>query len=133
MLKTILTLAMAATITQAPPSDQVVRKDWKVRGEVGHLGVREVRTARSARARPVILLHGARVPGVASFDLPVPGGSLAEDLARQGHRVIILDATGYGGSTRPTARTEPPGANGTLAPGGQVVQDIDQEAPRPRV
>ncbi len=28
-----------------------------------------------------MLLHGARVPGIASFDLPVPGGSLAEDLA----------------------------------------------------
>src|SRR5688500_16913041 len=122
MLKTILTLAMAATITQAPPS--VVRKDWKVRGEVGHLGVREVRTARSARARPVLLLHGARVPGVASFDLPVPGGSLAADLAREGHRVFIVDARGYGASDRPEALDAPPSANPPAVTGEQVVRDI---------
>ncbi|MER5265602.1 alpha/beta fold hydrolase [Actinosynnema sp. NPDC002837] len=124
MLKTILTLAMAATITQAPPSDQVVRKDWKVRGEAGHLGVREVRTARSARGRPVLLLHGARVPGVASFDLPVPGGSLAADLAREGHRVFIVDARGYGASDRPEALDAPPSANPPAVTGEQVVSDI---------
>jgi pimeloyl-ACP methyl ester carboxylesterase len=124
MLKTILTLAMAATITQAPPSDQVVRKDWKVRGEAGHLGVREVRPARSARGRPVLLLHGARVPGVASFDLPVPGGSLAADHAREGHRVFIVDARGYGASDRPGALDAPPSANPPAVTGEQVVRDI---------
>jgi alpha-beta hydrolase superfamily lysophospholipase len=54
---------------------------------------------------PVILLHGARVPGIASFDLPVAGGSLAADLARAGFRVFILDARGYGMSERPAAAT----------------------------
>ena len=64
---------------------------------------REVRPARPAPgADPVILLHGARVPGVGSFDLPVPGGSLAEDLAvRTGARVYVPDARGYGRSERP--------------------------------
>src|SRR5207245_6121417 len=32
---------------------------------------------------PIRLVQGARVPGVASFDLPVPGGSLAADLAEK--------------------------------------------------
>ncbi|PSL51628.1 alpha-beta hydrolase superfamily lysophospholipase [Saccharothrix carnea] len=124
MLKTILTLALAASIAPAPPAEQVVRKDWKVRGEAGYLGVREVRPDRAARGRPVVLLHGARVPGVASFDLPVPGGSLAADLARQGHRVFVVDARGYGASDRPPALDAPPSANPPAVTGEQVVRDI---------
>ncbi|MFJ6676650.1 alpha/beta hydrolase [Actinosynnema sp. NPDC091369] len=102
----------------------MVRKDWKVRGDAGHLGVREVRPARSARGRPVLLLSGARVPGIASFDLPVPGGSLAADLAREGHRVFIVDARGYGASDRPPALDAPPSANPPAVTGEQVVRDI---------
>ncbi|WP_348651609.1 alpha/beta fold hydrolase [Rhizobium leguminosarum] len=41
------------------------------------------------------------MPGLASFDFPVEGGSLAADLARNGHRVFVIDARGYGGSSRP--------------------------------
>ncbi|MCE7000982.1 alpha/beta hydrolase [Saccharothrix sp. S26] len=124
MVKTILTLAVAASITHAPPADRVVRKDWKVRGEAGNLGVREVRPERSSRGRPVLLLHGARVPGVASFDLPVPGGSTAADLARAGHRVFIVDVRGYGASDRPAALDAPPSANPPAVTGEQVVRDI---------
>ena len=105
-------------------SEQVVREDRVVRGEAGNLGVREVRQDRSVRGRPVLLLHGARVPGVASFDLPVPGGSLAADLARHGHRVFIVDARGYGTSDRPAALEEPPSANPPAVTGEQVVRDI---------
>lgn len=47
--------------------------------------VREVRVGESGDASkaPVLLLHGARVAGVASFDLRVPNGSLAADLASE--------------------------------------------------
>ncbi|MEU4744219.1 alpha/beta fold hydrolase [Actinosynnema sp. NPDC023658] len=102
----------------------LVREDWKVRGEDGDLGVREVRPDGPARGRPVVLLHGARVPGVASFDLPVPGGSLAADLAREGHRVFIVDARGYGASDRPAALDAPPSVNPPAVTGEQVVRDI---------
>ncbi|TQM85121.1 alpha-beta hydrolase superfamily lysophospholipase [Saccharothrix saharensis] len=124
MLRTILTLSAAASITRASPAGRVAREDWKVRGDAGLLGVREVRPTRSARGRPVLLLHGARVPGVASFDLPVPGGSLAADLARRGHRVFIVDARGYGASDRPPALDAPPSANPPAVTGEQVVRDI---------
>lgn len=124
MSKTIPTLAVAASITQAAASEQLVRKDWRVRGDAGYLGVREVRPGRSARGRPVLLLHGARVPGVASFDLPVPGGSLAADLAREGHRVFIVDARGYGASDRPAALDAPPSENPPAVTGEQVVRDL---------
>jgi pimeloyl-ACP methyl ester carboxylesterase len=122
---TSLLVALLTTVMPVSVPDHVERTDWDVPGGAGTLHVREVRLDSAKRARPVILVHGARVPGVASFDLPVPGGSLAEDLARQGHRVIVLDATGYGGSTRPAAMTEPPEANAPLVTGDQVVKDID--------
>jgi pimeloyl-ACP methyl ester carboxylesterase len=121
MVKTNPTLA---TVAQAAPSDPVSRKDWRVRGDGGHLGVREVRPDRSPNGRPVLLLHGARVPGIASFDLPVPGGSLAADLAREGHRVFIVDARGYGASDRPAALDAPASANPPAVTGEQVVRDI---------
>lgn len=78
----VLTLALAAS----QPSG-VSREDFTVAGDPGmSLFVRLVRS-RTPEGPPVLLVHGARVPGVASFDLDVPGGSLAADLARAGHGI----------------------------------------------
>ena len=92
-----------------------------------HVAVRELRpTAARAGAAPMILIHGARVPGVGSFDLPVPGGSLAEDLAvRTGARVYVLDARGYGRSDRPAAMSRPPEESRPLSRSFEVVRDVD--------
>ena len=119
-----LAVALVASVLPAG-EDRLVRKDWRVPGGEGTLGVREVRLTSAARARPVVLLHGARVPGIASFDLPVAGGSLAEDLARAGHRVFVLDARGYGRSTRPASMSGPAGAHPPAVTGEAVVRDID--------
>ncbi len=73
---------------------------------------------------PVLLLHGARVPGVASFDLDVPNASLAADLASNGHVVYVMDARGYGKSSRPPAMEQPPKENPPLARSSEVVRDI---------
>lgn len=85
--------------------DSVERNDFLIQSDPGiKLHVREVCGGAAAATPegkpPIILLHGARVPGVASFDLPARGGSLAADLARAGHPVFVMDARGYGGSTR---------------------------------
>lgn len=105
---------------------EIAREDVRVAGEPGiELFVREVRDTDTGRnGAPMILLHGARVPGIASFDLPVPGGSLAEDLARAGHRVFIMDARGYGGSTRPAAMLGAPEGQ-PLVGSHEVVRDLD--------
>jgi pimeloyl-ACP methyl ester carboxylesterase len=90
------------------------------------LFIREVRRpgepteTRSA----VLLVHGARVPGVASFDLPVPGGSLAADLAAAGHLVYLMDLRGYGASSRPAAMQQDPAASEPLMRTGDAVADI---------
>jgi pimeloyl-ACP methyl ester carboxylesterase len=92
-----------------------------------HVAVREVRppTLR-AGAEPIVLLHGARVPGIGSFDLPVAGGSLAADLAvLTGARVYVPDARGYGRSDRPAAMSRPPGDSKPLCRSVEVVRDVD--------
>lgn len=124
MLKATLPITTAAVAASVPPGEQVLREDWEVRGGTGHLGVREVRLERPAHRRPVLLLHGARVPGIPSFDLPVAGGSLAADLARAGHRVFIVDARGYGESDRPAALDAPASDHPPAVTGEQVVSDI---------
>ncbi|WP_433324477.1 alpha/beta hydrolase [Spirillospora sp. CA-294931] len=100
---------------------RIERARWHVHGDPGiRVAVREVwhTGAFERRLPPVVLLHGARVPGAASFDLPVEGGSLAADLAAAGHRVHIMDARGYGASSRPSPTGRP------LATGAEVVRDI---------
>jgi pimeloyl-ACP methyl ester carboxylesterase len=72
-----------------------------------------------------LLIHGIRIPGIASFDLPVPGGSLAEDLANSGYVVYLIDIRGYGRSTRPKQMSEPPENNPPLVRSPEVARDID--------
>ena len=72
------------------------------------------------------MLHGARVPGIGSLDLSVPGGSLAEDLAvLTGARVYVPDARGYGRSDRPAAMSRPAGESRPLCRSFEVVRDVD--------
>lgn len=123
----LFTVITAATATVEPSrDDDLVRTDFHVTSDPGvRIAVREVRPARTDPGRPpVLLLHGARVPGIASFDLPVAGGSLGADLARSGHRVYIMDARGYGDSTRPPALSEPPERNAPAVRSSDVVRDI---------
>jgi pimeloyl-ACP methyl ester carboxylesterase len=121
----VLAAMMAALATSQLTFAKTVRSDFKVDGEPGiELFVREVRDEDAKPGKlPVILIHGARVPGVASFDLPVEGGSLAEDIAQQAHRVFVMDARGYGGSTRPKAMDGPPSGR-PLVSSYEVVRDI---------
>ncbi|NOK63033.1 MAG: alpha/beta fold hydrolase [Chloroflexi bacterium AL-W] len=126
---TTTTLLMALHLrSEESGSEQVLaRNEFMVSSDAGfEIYVREVmlETGRNLQRPPVILLHGARVPGVASFDLAVPHGSFAADLTLNGHAVYIMDARGYGRSTRPPQMELPPEANGPLARSDEVVRDI---------
>ena len=92
--------ALAAAPVEATPD--LVREELRATTADGiGIRIREVRPRAGATGEPIILMHGARVPGIASFDLDVPGGSLAADLAeRLGRAVFVMDARGYGGSDR---------------------------------
>jgi hypothetical protein len=103
---------------------QVRRTDHRVPGDPGiSLFVRHVAPAQ-ARGAAVLLVHGARVPGLASFDLPVTGGSLAADLALAGHDVYVMDARGYGASTRMPEMQRPVTAGPALGRSSEIVRDI---------
>lgn len=88
--------------------------------------VRELHMGGASEDGPLILVHGARVPGLASFDLDVPGGSFAADLARQlGRTVYIMDARGYGASDRVAALSRPAAESKPQSRAYEVVRDID--------
>jgi len=125
MRRVLSCVAIAAFIGIGPAMAEIQRNDFKVSGKDGiELYVRQVQATNGATDKPpVILLHGARVPGVASFDLPVAGGSLAGDLARAGHRVFIMDARGYGGSTR--VGQDGPRDGAPQVNSYEVVRDVD--------
>jgi len=104
-----------------------VREEFRVVTADGiGIQVREIHAGQLARREPLVLVHGARVPGIASFDLDVPNGSLAGDLARlTGRAVFVMDARGYGGSDRPAAMNHPPSESEPLSRAFEVVRDID--------
>lgn len=112
------------------------RTDFRVTTADGvGIQLRELRPADAGDATPVILVHGARVPGLASFDLDVPGGSFAADLADRLRRVVyIMDARGYGGSDRADALSRPAKESRPLSRAHEVVRDIHaaQQAVRQR-
>ncbi len=108
--------------------NDIVRRDFHVRTADGYnIAIREVRAAGAeGNARvPMILMHGTRVPGISEYDLPVPNGSLSEDLARAGHVCFIVDARGYGGSDRPPAMEQPPEESKPLFRAIEITRDID--------
>lgn len=101
------------------------REDFHITGTSScqRLALREVRLeSMSPNKVPVILIHGARVPGLASFDLQVGGGSLAADIAVHGYRVFVMDVCGYGGSSRPGQDGD--GSGQPLQHTDAAVQDI---------
>lgn len=130
MLK-IAILALASAIatggTASAAQSTLLRKDRFVDLHSGErLFVREVRLEDHAvkSSSAVLLIHGARVPGVASFDLAVPGGSLAAELAAAGHIVYILDVRGYGASSRPPAMEADPANSAPLMRTSDAITDV---------
>lgn len=113
------------------PPAAISRRELFTESDPGvRIYVREVRASASpprgsSAVPPILLVHGARVPGVASFDLPVAGGSLAADLVRRGFAVYVMDVRGYGRSTRPAAMSEPADGVAPLVRSTEAVRDID--------
>jgi len=124
----VLAVVLAAGPAEAAPD--LVREELRATTADGiGIRIREVRPRAGATGEPIILVHGARVPGIASFDLDVPGGSLAADLAeRLGRAVYVMDARGYGGSDRSAAMDRPAAESRPLSRGHEVVRDIDAVA-----
>jgi pimeloyl-ACP methyl ester carboxylesterase len=105
-------------------SGDVLRTDRHVSSEPGvEIFVRAVRAGRSDHG-PIVLVHGGGPGGVASFDLPVRGYSLAADLARAGHAAYVMDVRGWAGSSRPPALSRPASDDPPAVRSDEVVRDI---------
>lgn len=85
------------------------RRDYRVRTADGvGLRVREVASATTAAGAPVIVLvHGISAPLEPTYDLPIPGYSILEELAARGYRAVALDHRNFGGSDRAPALDRP--------------------------
>ena len=120
-----LLLAIACT---PDGTGNLSRRDFLVPEEGGvKVFVREIEAKDYASNVPaVLLLHGARVPGLASFDLQVPGGSLAADLVARGLVVYVMDVRGYGASTRPREMEGPMNAHAPLVRSNEAARDIGE-------
>jgi pimeloyl-ACP methyl ester carboxylesterase len=106
----------------------VQRRDFKIQTmDDFNIAIREVRVPGEAGNTriPMILLHGTRVPGISEFDLPVPGGSLSQELAEAGHVTFIVDARGFGGSDRPAAMSRPRLESKPLVRAMEITRDLD--------
>jgi pimeloyl-ACP methyl ester carboxylesterase len=107
-------------------AQSVVRTDAMAAGRPGiAIFMREV-VGRSPAAgvAPVLLVHDFPAAGAASFDLGVPGGSLAAALADMGLRVYLMDARGFGRSSRAPRLSSPPKPGVPLSRGSEWVEDI---------
>ena len=106
---------------------RIDRRDAMVESDSGiRIAVREVVAvgAPGPRRVPVVLVHGLGGGGVSSFDSPIAGYSLAEDLARAGHAVTVLSVRGWERSTRPPALEAPADANPPAVSSDEAVRDI---------
>jgi pimeloyl-ACP methyl ester carboxylesterase len=75
--------------------------------------------------RTVLFVHGATFPSESTFDLSLDGVSWMDFIARAGYDVYLVDVRGYGGSTRPTATTEPAASGPPIATLAEAVEDVD--------
>ena len=117
---------MATTVFADPAHAETVREDLTVASEPGiDLFVRRVTDTDASKNRgPVLLLHGARVGGLGSFDIDVENLSLAEALASEGHAVYVADLRGYGRSSFPPAMDGERFAVPPAVPTSEAVADV---------
>jgi pimeloyl-ACP methyl ester carboxylesterase len=118
--------AILVEFKQAPArAEALTRSDYFVTGALGSkLFVRHV-TFGSNHQLPILLVPGGSPPSEVLFDLPVAGYSLAEDLARMGLDVFLMNPRGWGKSTATPNSAEAVGdSKQVTADIGSVVDDI---------
>jgi pimeloyl-ACP methyl ester carboxylesterase len=120
-------LPFGVPVAQAAP--KVLVEDFLIKSATPgiELFVRNKRPAGLSKFTPertVLYVHGATLASELVFDLPVGGISWADDLARNGWDVWLVDVRGYGRSTWPAALQEPAENNPPVATTQDAVSDF---------
>ncbi len=117
---------------------EIIRRDYMVPDEDGlQIFVREIRDTQACSDRgPMLLVNGGRPGVLASWDVNAPGTSTAEELAKAGHHVYLMDVRGFGRSSFPTEMkggqfATPPAvrSNEAVRDIAAVVEDIKRRNP----
>ncbi|QVN23078.1 alpha/beta hydrolase [Burkholderia pyrrocinia] len=92
-----------AVVTSQPATAKIVRRDFTVASADGlRIFVRDLRDTEASSDRgPMLLVNGGRPGVLASWDVNAPGSSAAEELAKAGHHVYMMDVRGFGRSEFP--------------------------------
>jgi len=74
--------------------------------------------------KTLLFVHGATQPAEATFDLPLEGSSWMDYIAQHGWDVYLVDARGYGRSTRPPEMDQPAASNPPIVTTDVAVKDV---------
>lgn len=74
--------------------------------------------------RILLYVHEATYPAETAFDLPLGGVSMMEWIAKCGWDVWLVDARGYGGSTRPPEMNRPAQENQPVVDTATAARDV---------
>jgi len=114
-----------------PPADNagvaaIQRSDSHVTSKDGlKLFVRELSVAGTACGRgPMLLVNGGRAGVLASWDVDAPASSAAEELAKAGHCVFLMDVRGFGRSEFPREMSQPRYQASAAVRSHEAVRDI---------
>jgi pimeloyl-ACP methyl ester carboxylesterase len=134
LLLSVLVCWAVAAQADDRKAGSVSRKDYFVAGDSGaRLFVRNV-TGEPTRRIPILLIHGGSPGSDVIFDLPVPGYSLAEDLAAIGLNTYLMNARGWGRSSALRESSEPLGSSREVVTDiAAVVNDILRSTGQPRL
>ncbi len=116
-----------ASSTNSKANSNLTREDTFVTSEPGvQIFVRKVESSSNLESSrvPILLIHGGGPGSITSFDIDVPGYSVAADLAAKGHQVYLMNVRGWEQSTRPASFDEPPEENPPAVTSEQAVLDI---------
>ena len=107
LLTTILLYLIMGCKTETKKQDhqEIGFEDFFVKSTDGvQVFVREFQTGAQEQISeyPLVLIHGGGPGAIASFDLDVPNGSFAKDLAKKGIKVYLMNIRGWEKSTLPT-------------------------------
>lgn len=102
-MKNLSYTACVSLFLAFPLAAETVRHDFTITSKDGlKIFIRELYdTTASTERGPLLMVNGGRSGVLASWDVDAPGTSVAQEIARAGHKVYLMDVRGFGRSEFP--------------------------------